>query len=97
MVDLPETFNGLFADSLGRAVGGDQFGMLLLEPIELLYQPVVIQIADLRRGLGIILAVVVADLLAKLLDFGSNPGTVRLHGTFPRHGCLSELRPSRVC
>ena len=68
MRDLSQFGNRLIADPLRRAVGRDQFRMLLLELLELGQQPVVLEVGDLRRRFDVVLAVVVANFVAQKLD-----------------------------
>ncbi len=68
MLDLRQLAYWLAANPLGRAVGRDQLGMGRFEPLELVQQPIVLEIADLRVVENVILAIVKANLVAQLLD-----------------------------
>ena len=70
MLDRREPLDRLVADALRGAVGRDQLGMLGLELLEPLHQPVVLEVGDLRRRLDVVFPVVVADFLAEPGDFG---------------------------
>jgi hypothetical protein len=68
VADLLEPLEGLAAHALGGGVGGDELGVLGLEALELVVEGVVLGVGDLRRVLHVVAPVVVADLLAQLLD-----------------------------
>ena len=63
-----KAIEGLPSDPLGRAVGGDEIGMELLEIAELVDEPVVLEIGDLRCRLDVVTPVVVADQRAESRD-----------------------------
>ena len=67
--DLNQIRNRAVADPLGRAVGRDPLGMLRLDLLQPFEQPVVVQVADLRTRLDIVLAIVIADLFPQRLQF----------------------------
>jgi hypothetical protein len=76
------------ADLLGRGIGGDQIGVLRLDLAQLVEERVVLVVADLRRVLLVVQAVVVLELVAQLL--GALGGA--LHGTH-RRALLSPAAP----
>ena len=70
MLERLEALDRLVADALRGAVGRDQLGMLGFELFQLLDEPVVIGIGDLRGRLDVVFPVVAADFVAKPGDFG---------------------------
>ena len=56
------------ADALRGAVGRDQLRMLRFKRLEPLHQPIVFEIADLRRRLDVVFLIVMANLLAEFFD-----------------------------
>ena len=62
-------------------------GLELLQP---LHQPVVLEVADLRRRLDVVLAVVVANLLAQRFDA---LGNMHGHGQEPHSGATVTCFP----
>ena len=68
VLDGREAVGGLAGDALGRRIGGDEIGILGLEPLELVQQPVELLVRDLRRAVDVVALLVVADLLAELTD-----------------------------
>ena len=74
--DRPEFGQGRAADALGGAVGSGQLGMLGLERLETLHEAVVLPVADLRRRLDVVEAVVPVDLgpeAPRSLPWGPRP------------------------
>ena len=63
-----EAVEGLPADALRRAVGGDELWVARLENAELVDEPVVVEIADLGCRLKVVAPVVVADQVAERRD-----------------------------
>ena len=59
MPDGAEAVDGLAADALRGAVGGDLVGVQRLERLQLLEQEVELDVGDFRAGLDVILVVVV--------------------------------------
>jgi hypothetical protein len=68
VANLLEPLEGLAAYALSGGVGGDELGVPGLEVLELVVEGVVLGVGDLRRVLHVVEAIVVADLLAQLLD-----------------------------
>ena len=102
--DGGEFGHGLAADPLRRAVGRDEVGVLRLEGLELRDEPVVLEVADLRRRLDVVLAVVPPDLVAEPGDrLGSGlthrPAPARpaahVESAPPRRGPRPPTPPSR--
>ena len=69
MFYLSEPLDWPGADPLCRAVGYDQLGVFCFKPGELLQQPVVLEVADLRCGLDVVFPVVTANFIAQPDDF----------------------------
>ena len=69
MADRAEALDRLPADPLRGAVGADQLGVLLLQPLQALQQAVELAVADRGRGLDVVEVVVALDLLAQRFDF----------------------------
>ena len=68
MADGLESFEGLPADALRRAVGRDQLRVFELELLKFNEEPVELPIADLGRGLDVVEVVVALDLATQLGD-----------------------------
>ena len=75
-----EAVEGLPADALRRAVGGDELWVARLEGAKLVDEPVVVEIADLGRRLEVVAPVVVADQVAERRD---PLRTAETHGRAP--------------
>ncbi len=74
MLERLEPLDGPLADALGRAVRRDQLGMLGLQLLQPLDEPIILEIADLRCRLDVVLPVVIADFLAEPGNFGGRIG-----------------------
>jgi hypothetical protein len=75
--ELRKGLGGLFADSLGGAVRGDQVRMFGLQQPQLPLELVVLLVADLRPVLDVVEPLVPADLLPQLVDARRRPVAVR--------------------
>ena len=73
---LLQSRDRLIADPPRGAVGRGQFRVFGLERLQPLHEAVVVQVADFRRGLDVVLLIVVTDLLSEPVDFS---GGVRGH------------------
>jgi len=69
MGNFDEALAGLAADALGGRVGGDEIGVGGFEIFELLHQPVEIGVADFGIIENVVAVFVMADLVAKRLEF----------------------------
>ena len=74
MTDRLERRHRLTANPLRWTVGQHQIGMLLLEGLQFGQQQVIFAVADLGRGLGVILPVVMPDLLTQAFDLLDSRG-----------------------
>ncbi len=68
VADRREELRGLPAHPLGGAIGRDELGKLLLEAPEIPHELVELGVGDLGGVLHVVEVLVVADLVAKLLD-----------------------------
>ena len=68
VLDGREAVGGRAGDALGRRIGRDEIGVLGFEPLELVQQPVELLVGDLGRAVEVVALLVVADLLAELVD-----------------------------
>ena len=66
MLDLAELVRGRRPDTLGGRVRRDEVGVLLLERLQLVEEPVVIGVRDLRVVEDVVAVEMVLDLLAQL-------------------------------
>ena len=83
---------GRAGDALGRRIGGDEIRVLGLEALELVQQPVECLVGDLRRVVNVVALLVVADLLAELVDALEGHGALLNGCELPRaHGHGSGL------
>ena len=82
VLDGGEDLHGLARHALGGAVGRDEVRVRLLQRPELPHEAVVLGVGDLGAVLGVVEAVVVADLLPQLLDPLAGVGLLR-HGRPP--------------
>jgi len=69
---LLEAGNGRSADALGGRVGGDEFGILGLDVLQPLEQPVVLGVGNYGVIERMVKMVVVGDLLAERLQLLAN-------------------------
>ena len=67
MANFLEALSRLAAYSLGGRVGGEQFGMLGFDPLELVHQRVVLGVGDLRGIEDVVEMLVTAQLGAEFL------------------------------
>ena len=92
MLHLGECLDGWGTDPLGRRVGGPEFRVGLLQPQQLLQQPVVLGVGDQRVVELVVAAVVEIDGLAQFGDLPADGfGNVHAVGDGAM-GCLSRLR-----
>ena len=66
MLDGLEALDRTAGDALGRRIGRDEIGMLRLEPLELVQQPIELLVGDLGSVVDVVALFVVADGVAKL-------------------------------
>ena len=92
MPDGLETLDGLAADALGGGIGGDQLGVLAFERFELGVEAVAPAVGDLGRGLDVVAAVVVADLLPQTLDPAPNVRLLRRAGIIRKARMVPKSR-----
>src|ERR1700733_8075171 len=67
VADLLQTTHGFATDSLGGRVGGEELGVISLDPAQLVEQAIIGVVADLRVIENVVLVRVVLQLLAQLL------------------------------
>ena len=91
VLDRLESFDRPAGDALGRRVGRDEIGMLRLEPLELVQQPIELLVGDLRVVVDVVALFVVADVVAKLSDAGEG---IRSLARFAARD--SPLRPRTI-
>ena len=69
MLDLCKRFQRFSADVLSWRIGREEIRKLHFEFNKLLVEPVILAVADDRRGVLVIQPVVLADFLSQLRDF----------------------------
>jgi hypothetical protein len=90
MLDLHQVRNGRLADALRGAVGREQLRMRGFELLQLVHQPVVLQVRNFRRRLDVILVIVMTNQLPQLVHahrggfHGTAPGRARREATDER-------------
>ena len=67
-----QLIDGRIANPLRGALGRDQLGVGRFKQPQLFEQPIVVKVADDRRSLDVVAAIVFADLLSQSLNLGGS-------------------------
>ena len=83
--DGREALDRAAGDALRRRIGGDELGMLRLEPLELVQQAVELLVGDLGIVVDVVALFVVPDRVAQLVDAMSRHVSARVECASTRH------------